>query len=215
MFKNTKQILLYLLLIISQFVYSQKLNTTKVISCTDSILKSKIGDRLFKYFNISDGSYYTYYDLNKKESSAHFVYKKHLENSPTIIKVVYKFEYKDIEGVRGGIWINLDSNLHLLSDTMNFDFIPDFIKENKASNFISIDSAITVADKYFKLNKGEHSKVYLCYNSLKHKYYYSAQAEIFLLKINSSNDNGEIAIVDIDPISGACSNYQIATIFDY
>jgi hypothetical protein len=139
------------LLLLSLSTYSQSTKTKEAIISVDSILKSQIGDRLFQYFNISGGSYYSYADRREKQWTGKFLRRKLLPKSFVTLNFLYHFNYPDIKGVRGGLWLIIDKDFKLV-DTLNFEFIPKFIVENKPSDFISVDSALTIAKSNSKPN---------------------------------------------------------------
>lgn len=196
-----KFILLALLLFFFK-TYSQPKRTREAVVIADSLLKSQIGDRLFQYFSISEGSYYRYADRRNKQWSGKFLGKKRLPKSFVTLNFLYHFNYPEIKGVKGGLWLIVDKDFKLI-DTLNFEFIPKFLSNNKPSEFISVDSALAIIKSIIKPNNYEISTPSLAYNDKIKQYTYSASHDLTIILNNSGKDIGEFEIIEINATTGS------------
>ena len=112
-------------------------------------MTATVGQNLFKYFTISEGSYYKYKTNNNNETTGKFLSKKVLRKKVTEIWVLYNFQSEELQNVASGLWIKLNEKLNLI-EPLKIEFIPDFLKNNLPSNFITIENAEKIAIKSFK-----------------------------------------------------------------
>jgi hypothetical protein len=200
-----RKIILVGLLLFSFNTYSQSTKTKEAIVIADSILKSQIGDRLFQYFSILEGSYYSYAGRRRKECTGKFLGKKRLPKSFSTLNFLYHFEYPDIKGVKGGLWLIVDKDLKLI-DTLNLEFIPKFIVKNKPSDFISVDSAFTIAKSNSKPNSYNVSIPSLTYDEKLKQYIYTASHDLTVVLNNAGKDIGEFEVIEINATTGNLIN---------
>lgn len=189
------------LLLLSINATSQATKTKEAIAIADSILKTKIGDRLYQYFSLSYGTYYTYVDRHKRQVTGKFLSNKKLPRSFSTLNFLYHFDYPEIKGVRGGLWLIVDKDFKLL-DTLNFDFIPSFLTQNKTSNFISIDTALTIAKANFKQKGIEITMPELFYNDKLKQYTFTTYNKLTKILNQAGKDSGEMEIVEINASTG-------------
>lgn len=189
------------LLLLSLSTYSQSTKTKEAVITADNILKSKLGDRLFQYFRISGGSYYSYADRRGKQWTGKFLEKKRLPKSFVTLNFLYHFDYPDIKGVRGGLWLIVDKNFKLI-DTLNFEFIPTFIVENKPSEFISVDSASAIVKLNSNPNSYKTSIPTLAYDNKLKQYIYTASHDLTVVLNDAGNDIGEFEVIEINATTG-------------
>ena len=189
------------LLLLSINATSQTTKTKQAVAIAGSILKTKIGDRLYQYFSLSNGTYYTYVDRRKRQMTGKFLSNKKLPRSFSTLNFLYHFDYPEIKGVRGGLWLIVDKNFKLL-DTLNFDFIPSFLTQNKTSNFISIDTALTIAKANFKQKGFEITTPELAYNDKLKQYTFTTYNKLTKILNQAGKDSGEMEIVEINALTG-------------
>jgi hypothetical protein len=189
------------LLLLSINATSQTITTKQAVAMTDSILKTKVGDLLYQYFSISNGTYYTSVDRHKRKVTGKFLSNKKLPRSYTTLNLLYHFDYPEIKGVRGGVWLIVDKDFKLL-DTLNFDFIPSFLTQNKTSNFISIDTALTIAKANFKQKGFEITTPELAYNDKLKQYTFTTYNKLTKILNQAGKDSGEMEIVEINASTG-------------
>jgi hypothetical protein len=200
-----RKLILVGLLLFSFSTYSQSAKTKEAVVIADSILKSQIGDRLFQYFSISDGSYYSYADRRGKQLTGKFLGKKRLPNSFLTLNFLYHFDYPEIKGIRGGLWLIVDKDFKLIA-TLNFEFIPKFIVENKPSDFISVDSALTIAKSNSKPNSYKTSIPTLAYDEKLKQYIYTASHDLTVALNAVGKDMGEFEVIEINATTGNIIN---------
>ena len=189
------------LLLFSINATSQTAKTKQAVALTDSILKTKVGDRLFQYFSLSYGTYYTYVDGHKRQVTGKFLGNKKLPKSYTTLNLLYHFDYPEIKGVRGGLWLIVDKDFKLI-DTLDFSFIPSFLTQNKTSNFISVDTALTIAKANFKQKGFEITTPELAYNDKLKQYTFTTYNKLTKILNQAGKDSGEMEIVEINALTG-------------
>ena len=189
------------LLLLSINATSQAIKTKEAVSTADSILKTRIGDRLYQYFSLSYGTYYTYVDRHKRQVTGKFLSNKKLPRSFSTLNFLYHFDYPEIKGVRGGLWLIVDKDFKLV-DTLNFDFIPSFLTQNKTPDFISIDTALAIAKTNFKRNGIEITTPELTYNKRLKQYTFTTCNKLTKVLNQAGKDSGEMEIVEINALTG-------------
>ena len=174
--------------------------TIQALVTSNSILKSKIGNKLYQYFSVSEGSYYTFED-NKHQRTGKFLGKQRLPKSFTTLNFLYHFNYPIIKGVKGGLWLIVDKSFNLI-DSLSFDFIPQFLTKNKLLNFISVDTALAIAKANF-IHKGLEIPIpELSYNDKLRKYTYTVSNKLTKILNQAGKECGEMEIVEIDAVTG-------------
>lgn len=177
-------------------VFAKNISTDKVITVADSILVSKVGENLKKYFELStDGSHYKYLVSNKRMETEQFLDLKKIKKDVTEIWVLYHFNYTKIEGMKAGIWIKLDSNLQLIEEP-NLNMVPEFLINTTAPSFISKKDAKAIALKIFTEKGADISEPKLQYVKKNEKYIYTIANKTMKQNIR------EMEIVELDVFTG-------------
>jgi hypothetical protein len=189
------------LLFFSNSAIAQTTTTKEAIAIGDSIVKSKIGNRLFQYFSLSEGTYYTYDIKHQSQRTGKFLNKRKLPKSFATLNLLYHFDYPQIKGVKGGLWLILDKDFKL-ADTLNFDFIPQFVIKNKPSQFISEDTALAIATRNFKQKGFEISTPDLSYDKNSKQYRYTVTNKLTKVLNQAGKDSGEMEIIEINAVTG-------------
>ena len=190
----------FFLLFFFLFFYSQKMKTIDVLTSSDGILSNEVGKDLFKSFTISEGSYYRYQKNGKYTATAKFLGKKKLHKNVLEIWILYHFQNEKLGNARNGIWVKLDKNLNLI-EPLNIKFIPDFLKNNQPSNFISNENAENIINS-LKQNGLEISKPVLSFNEKSEKYVYYSINKLTKVKNGIGQDAGSTEIITIDALDG-------------
>jgi hypothetical protein len=196
-----KQIIVILILFNSLIIANgQKLETDKIIKVSDSIMIANTNENLFKYFKISEGSYYKY--LNGKQlSTGKFLNHKKLNINTTEIWVLYHLIYPKVAGVYGGVWIKLDSKLKQI-EKLNLDFVPGFLWNNDSCNFISKKEALKIGINSFQKSGIEIDEPVLGYSESFKRYTYTIMNKLTKTKNQMGKDAGQAENVRIDAITG-------------
>ncbi len=189
------------LLLLSINATSQPITTKGAVAITDSILKTKVGTQLYQYFSISNGTYYTYVDRHKRQMTGKFLGNKKLPKSYTTLNLLYHFDYPEIKGVRGELWLIVDKDFKLV-DTLNFDFIPSFLTQNKTPDFISIDSALAISKTNFKKEGIEITSPELAYNKKLKQYTFTTYNKLTKVLNQAGKESGEMEIVEVNALTG-------------
>ncbi len=181
---------------LSSSIFAKNISTDRVITVSDSILVSKVGENLKKYFELSsDGSHYKYLVANKRMETEHFLDQKKIKKDITEIWVLYHFNYTKIEGMKAGIWIKLDENLQLIEEP-NFNIVPEFLINTTAPSFISRKDAKAIALKIFTEKGADISEPKLQYVKKNEKYIYTIANKTMKKNIR------EMEIVELDVFTG-------------
>lgn len=188
-------------LIISLSMFSQKTKTENIIKTSDSILTASVGQNLFKYFKISEGSYYKYKKNNNHKTTGKFLSKRVLHKNVSEIWVLYHFENEQLQNVRSGLWIKLNEKLKLI-EPLKIEFIPDFLKNNLPSNFMTNENVEKIAVKSFKEKGFEISKPILTFDEKKGKYIFYSTNKLTKYINANGKDCGEMEIIEIDALNG-------------
>ncbi|WP_298223407.1 hypothetical protein [Flavobacterium sp.] len=184
-------------------VTATNINTNRILTVSDSILVSKVGEHLKEYFEISDtGTHYKYLISNKRIGTEQFLDKKRITKNVLEIWILYHFNYTKIEGVKSGIWIKLDGNLQLLEEP-NLNSVPDFLINNNPVTFISKKAAKEMALKVFTHKGYEVTEPKLEYLKKNEKYVYTVAN-----KTSQANNQKitEMEIVELDVFTGKLLN---------
>lgn len=143
--------ILFLIVLIPSLCFGRYYKTKEILAKSDSILEAKAGHRFIPYYKLSKGSYYEYVNSKKKSFFRPLLKKKtcHLGLKSIYVKYDFMMPYpacKWYDTIRGSVIIELgiDSELTLTKEP-EINFIPDFAEQNYPCNFISMDSAITIA----------------------------------------------------------------------
>tara|TARA_Y100000814_G_scaffold36096_1_gene23074 strand:+ start:294 stop:1004 length:711 start_codon:yes stop_codon:yes gene_type:complete len=188
-------------------LYSQRIKVETYKATADSIIRAKVGNDLYNYFSYTTG-YYTYPNPYGSFWSGSLNRRK-LPNNFVEVRLLYHFNYLEIDGVKGGIWIILDKNLKLLEEP-SFNFIPDFVKNGTSSNFITVAEASEFAKKYF-LKKGFHVDApILNFDEGSNIYVYTIIQKITATSASiNRKTSGETEIITISAVDGSLINRKV------
>lgn len=127
--------------------------------------------------------------------------KRKLPKSFATLNLLYHFDYPQIKGVKGGLWLILDKDFKL-TDTLNFDYIPQIVIENRSSQFISGDTALAIATRNFKQKGFEISTPDLSYDKKLKQYRYTVTNKLTKVLNHAGKDSGEMEIIEINAVTG-------------
>ena len=146
-------IFIFLLLPAIVFGKKHRLKTADIIALSDSILKERTGDMLFKYCRLDNGSYYSY----KKSDKTRYKLLAGTEKLPKRFveaHLTYNFqmpypECPDYDTVTGSITITLQKQdtLLLVARTPDLSFIPEPAKTREKCKVIDSHEALAIAKK--------------------------------------------------------------------
>ncbi|WP_225000374.1 PepSY domain-containing protein [Cesiribacter sp. SM1] len=196
-----RYLILLVCLVLSQNIFAQRIKTQQVLKAADSILKSRVGDVLFKMFQVSEGSYHTYLTSSGREVSGKFLSKKKLRKSTESIHVLYHFNYPDIEGIRGGSWIILDDKLKP-TNSIDLAYIPDFVKKKNPSTFLEKERASRIAQDSFKENGVRATEPELRFEQKYGKYIYQINNILTSTISPGGQETGQMEIAEVDAETG-------------
>jgi len=168
--------------------FSQTYETKRIISKADSILKSTAGDSLYHFFEFDPTTDYEYRIRNNKLKSE-AVNKKPLTKGDFKKSYVrFNFNHPKYSWINRSTSVRFDSLLNL-SEPIDLDFIPAFLKEGRENNFISAKQAIHIAKNCFKedVNEIDGRLVYNLFN---------IQGYSWLISNHFKQRQAELVIID-------------------
>ena len=169
-----KKLLLLLLLLFPFSGFSQHYSYKQVAKISDSILKSVIGDELFKHAR-PNNKYKCRYWKNGVSStwviadSNYSVYPYITPDSIMDIAIPYVIDFKYDKCpsynriIVGEIFVILDANLHL-RDMVNTSIIPSFVLKNDSCKCISSESALSFIINKYPDRKNKNFEFELAYS---------------------------------------------------
>lgn len=196
-----KRFIFLFFLCISLNLFAQKIKTTAAIAIADSILKAEVGERLFKYFKLNEHSsiaikYHSFKDFDNK-----IVGTKFLPQNFDTLFFLYEFNNSVIDEINPYIELILDSNLKKINK-FDLDFIPDFLIEDKPSNFISRRKALKIAKANFTKNNFTISTARLYFIKNEKKYIYEVVKNLAAYTDKTEHYKGDIEVIHINAITG-------------
>ena len=196
--KNTKILFVIIFLFtIPSVLLGQKIIVEDVLYVSNNIVRKSIGDSLFQYFNISEGSYY----IDTKNKIEKFLKKKTINREINEIWVLYSFNYPFIDGINGGMWVKLNNKLELKEEP-SFKFIPNFLFEGKPSDFINSLTVLNIAKKEFTKIGLKILQPELEFNDQFGFYTYTVTNILTQYKSHLGRDTGEIEYCIINAVTG-------------
>lgn len=183
---------------------SQVYENRFLISIADSTLKEEVGERLFSYFQYDKNSNYQFQTKPGKDKWAKIKRKGATKGIFKFAAFKYNFQHPDFnyESVDKTIYVRLDSSLQLV-DEPNIDFIPDFIKNNKPSNWLPEERIDEIIDSLEFTETNYVLKKKLEYNSIIKKYRW-----IVVNTLSISIFMTEVQYVEIDPCTGEVLRFE-------
>jgi len=164
----------FLCLLLMTKTEGQQYETDFILKKADSVLISKIGQRIFNdYYAYDSNSYYEFTGNNGERGWRGLTRDKITMGIFNKISVRYKFRLAAFK-TRGYVTsVNFDSLLNL-KDTLNTVFIPQYVWNNTASSFISEQQALAIAKRTFMQPVVVPVSVHLEYSYSRKKHIWSA-----------------------------------------
>jgi hypothetical protein len=190
---------------ISFFVFGsvsgQIYNTELIISKADSILRTTVGDSIYKYYQYDKLSCYEYKNSRNKSNLKYLIKNKRTKGRFVDADVRFYFKYPVIKGICILTSVKLDSNLNLIKP-IYLKQIPDFLWQGKPCDFISGEKALEIAKDSLKHKGIEPIKQYLDYDSKRERYVYMVFNVLTKQTDTRGHDSGEEELFIIDAITG-------------
>ncbi|TRZ45132.1 hypothetical protein [Robertkochia solimangrovi] len=205
---NLKYLVFISLLFVVFGLKAQRLKTEEIIELSEEFLIEAVGQDLFKYFKSTNNiSCYTL-PANRFGYKKSKLLKKNrrIRKNWTSIIVFWNFNYSGVEGVHSGVWVKLNKQLNLY-EPIELDFIPKFVWENRASDFISVQKAIEIGNQHLTRTEFERTDPKLTYDRKRKKYIYRIINIITNTKGSSGREMGTTEILEIDALTG--STYEL------
>ncbi|MFH6982776.1 hypothetical protein [Marinoscillum luteum] len=141
----------FILLIFSFQLKAQTFETAFIIEKADSILKASVDERLYQFYTYDSDSYYEYVKKNGKTSWETLNKKGQTKGKFVNTNVRFDFKHPEHCWITGYTGIKLNANLEL-ADSLNTNFLPEFLINSEPSNFISEEEALKIAKPILEQN---------------------------------------------------------------
>ena len=197
-----KKSLTLIALLVSYISYSQKFYSADIINKADSLMKTVIGERVFKeYLHYDSSSSYEFKDFRGKSKWKSLVSNKRTKGILKSVEVRYlfclnKYGFHCLYSI-----IEFDSLLNQKGNTET-SFIPDYILNNTACNFITDTTAINIAKSKFTQKGIKPISATLNYNHFKNIYIWTVD-NILTKNIDGFGEPfGKVQFITINALNG-------------
>ena len=179
--------------------FSQTYETKKIIAKADSILKTTVGENLYQFFKFDTQSYYEY-KIGRNRLKWKTLNKKPLTKGD-FKKTYVRFDFSNSNypWIERFCSVRLDSLLNL-SEPLDLNFIPKFLKEGKKSDYIAKTRVIEIAESSVLKNRTVKIEAQLIFNN---------KTEIYNWVVTNYLSENSIDSVYIDPVTGKVLNYEL------
>lgn len=174
--------------------YSQQYETACILKKADSILISKVGERIFNnYYSYDTNSYYEFQRENGEIDWEQLTKDKITKGTFKEMEVRYKFKLMVFNDRFNMTFVDFDSLLNL-KDTLRTMFIPQYVWDNSACNFISKHQALKIAKPNFKEPIVEPLSKCVSFE-------YSFEKEKYIWSVDNYFKMDEVETIEIDALS--------------
>ncbi len=197
-----QRLFIFTLLFFSTTTYGQKYYSTEIISKGDSIMKATVGERIFNsYFRYDTDSYYEYKNFWGKTKWSKLTNHERTKGKFKSMRVRYLFCLNKFNISCLFSRLEFDSSLNQ-SETIEIDFIPQYVINNTECNFINDTIALQIAKATF--TKKGIKTISLDFSYDRHKKIYIWRADNVLTENIESywKKYGEVQYVEIEALTG-------------
>jgi len=200
---NKKLIIFFLLLSTSFGINAQKLKTEEIIKLSEKYLLDAVGENLFQYFKPTENISYYKLPANRFgfENSKLLKKNRRIRKNWTSIIVFWHFNYPKVDGIRSGVWVKINKQLELL-EPIELEFVPEFVWENRISDFITIQEAIEIGNQNLTKTKFDRTEPKLSFNNKRKEYIYTIINKLTNEKDIYGKVRGITEILEINALTG-------------
>ncbi|MDV7140985.1 hypothetical protein R3X28_19010 [Maribacter sp. TH_r10] len=197
--KKTITILILILSFKSSFSQKKELEP-EVIKKAEFYLKKAVGEDLFEYFELA--SWYIEYYQHKSKAKKRIRkknYTRKKKNYINIKKVGFNLNHPDFkyENISKYSTVILDFDLNLI-EKIDIDYIPQFLLENKPSNWLNENKIDSIAETN-KMKKGiKPITKTLTFDTKSKKYYWKVTNQLN----EKSRYRCDMEVLEIHPVNG-------------
>ncbi|WP_146035287.1 hypothetical protein [Formosa algae] len=179
------------------------MKTEEIIDLSAKYLREVVGEDLLKYFKPTENISYYKLPANRFgfENTKKLKKNRRIRKNWTKIWVFWNFNYPKVNGVRSGLWVKLNKQLEL-NEPIELDYIPKFVWEKRASDFISINKVKLIGDKNLTKTEFGRENPKLKFDDKKSEYIY----EIWNKKTEEidldGKKHGVLEIIKISALTG-------------
>jgi len=200
---NKKLIIFFLLLSTSIGINSQRLKTEEIIKLSEKYLLDAVGENLFQYFKPTENISYYKLPANRFgfENSKLLKKNRRIRKNWTSIIVFWHFNYPKIDGIRSGVLVKINKQLELL-EPIGLEFVPEFVWENRTSDFITIQEAIKIGNQILTKTKFDRTEPKLSFDNKRKEYIYTIINKLTNKKDIYGKESGITEILEINALTG-------------
>jgi hypothetical protein len=183
-------------------VFGQQYQAEDILKKADSILIAHVGEKVFKeHYKYDQHSYYSYEDKRGKTRWKTLTDNKITKRGFREIALRYIFCIHQYNAICNTTTIRLDNNLKLIGE-INTEFIPEYIRNNAASNIMADTTVLSLAKTVFTKPGVKPPSLRLSYD-FNRKLYIWFVDNIITESLAANGDRyGRIETVEINALTG-------------
>ena len=200
---NRNYSIFILLLFLSLGLNAQRLKTEEIKNLSEKYLREAVGQDLFQFFEPTENISYYKLPANRFgfENSKLLKRNRRIRKNWTSIFVFWHFNYPKVNGIRSGVWIKINKQLELY-EPIEIDFIPKFVWEKRASDFITIEKATEIGNQNLTKTKFDRTKPKLSFDNKRNEYIYTIINKVTSEKDIYGKERGITEILEINALTG-------------
>ncbi|TRZ46326.1 hypothetical protein DMZ48_03465 [Robertkochia solimangrovi] len=177
---------------------AQKLMSDDAIEISKGYLYEYVGPDLIRFFDfaIPNSSYYVF---DRNQPLTPFEPDKKLKKNFSEIWIQWNFSYPEFGD--SSLWVKLNADLELL-ESIDLDFIPEYVWKNESDEFISVAEAEAIGDSILKKTEFGRSEPRLTFDKEKYKYIYTIENRLSNKTDIFGKDRAMVEILEIDAVTG-------------
>lgn len=189
-------------LLVCAEAHAQTYDTATVIALADSVLRAEVRPRLYPHFSYDPDSYYEYRNGRGRSGWHELIARRRTRGRFVGTNVRFRFRHPEYEWVTGFASVRLDSLLAPVGPPY-LDFLPAFLREGRPSDFISADSALTIARAHGLRSGLREPEARLVFDARARQYRWEVVSVYDERTWGTTGYHGDAEMVRIDPVTGA------------
>jgi|19_taG_2_1085344.scaffolds.fasta_scaffold12391_2 hypothetical protein len=200
---NRNYSIFILSLFLSLGLNAQRLKTEEIKDLSEKYLREAIGEDLFQYFEPTENISYYKLPANRFgfENSKLLKKDRRIRKNWTSILVFWHFSYPKVDGIRSGVWVKINKQLELY-EPIELNFIPKFVWEKRACDFITIEEATEIGNQNLIKTKFDRTKPKLSFDNKRNEYIYTIINKLTSEKDIYGKERGMTEILEINALTG-------------
>ena len=200
---NRNYSIFILLLFLSLGLNAQRLKTEEIKDLSEKYLREAVGKDLFQYFEPTENISYYKLPANRFgfENSKLLKKNRRIRKNWTSILVFWHFNYPEVDGIRSGVWVKINKQLELY-EPIEQNFIPKFVLEKRACDFITIEKVTEIGNHNLTKTKFDRTKPKLSFDNKRNEYIYTIINKVTSEKDIYGKERGMTEILEINALTG-------------